>query len=323
MRAGWGLAGFALAAVVAGCGGDPQPALANEARPPNEAYVVDTATIAVPLEFATQLYVEHDAWVYARTLGVVESLHVDIGSRVRAGQVLAELERVDQAIALRRAQEAYDNADRTVRRFRELGKSGAVAVADSEVAELNYREAELALAQARRNEELTRITAPFDGFVAARTVRPGRLVESGDSLFRVAALAPLRAAVYVPELVARDLAVGARGRVVGLDGTTAEAIVIRASPIIDAASGTREVVLQLGADSSLRPGASVTVRLGEQRRMVVAIPRDAITESGYVLAWENGRTSLRAVSLGSALPDGRVEVTSGLAAGERVVLGHR
>src|SRR5207302_1188063 len=93
------------------------------------------------------------------------------------------------------------------------------------------------------------------------------------------------------------------------DGRATGATVIRASPTIDAASGTREIVLEPVAGSDFRPGASVAVRLGAERRRIVAIPRGAIAEAGYVLVWENGRTVLRAVSLAAqGLPFGPAAV---------------
>ena len=78
----------------------------------------------------------------------------------------------------------------------------------------------------------------------------------------------------------------------------------------------------MGADGFL-PGASVTVHLGGQRRTVVAVPADAVSEDGYVAVAEGGRTSLRAVTTGAALGDGRLEVLSGLSPGERVVRSTR
>jgi hypothetical protein len=96
--------------------------------------------------------------------------------------------------------------------------------------------------------------------------------------------------------------------------------VIRASPIVDAGSGTREMILQLTAGGPrLTPGTSVTVRLGSQRRQVVAIPRTAVAQDGYALVWADDRTTLRPLTLGSELDGDRVEVLSGLAAGEKVV----
>jgi hypothetical protein len=107
--------------------------------------------------------------------------------------------------------------------------------------------------------------------------------------------------------------------VLSAGGASAPARVVRASPVIDAASGTRELIVQLGPGAALTPGSNVTVQLGAERRRVVAIPRAAVARDGYALVWEDNRATLRAVTLGAELDSGRVEVVSGVAAGERVV----
>jgi hypothetical protein len=89
--------------------------------------------------------------------------------------------------------------------------------------------------------------------------------------------------------------------------------------VLDAASGTREIVVQLAPGSAATPGSSVTVQLGAERRRVVSIPRAAVAKDGYTLVWDDNRTTLRAVTLGADLDAGRVEVLSGIAAGEKVV----
>jgi hypothetical protein len=88
--------------------------------------------------------------------------------------------------------------------------------------------------------------------------------------------------------------------------------------VLDAASGTREVVLQLASAHGMTPGSAVTVQLGAERRRVVAIPKAAVARDGYALVWDDGRTTLRAVTLGAELDGDRVEVVSGIAAGEKV-----
>jgi RND family efflux transporter MFP subunit len=206
-----------------------------------------------------------------------------------------------------------------VERQRALALAGVVTRADSEQVEFEHRAADLALRKAQRDYDLTRIVAPFDGVVTARMARVQRLVNAGDSLFRVTALAPVLAAVRVPENSSAGLRVGATARVLTARGASAEAKVVRASPVIDAASGTREVVLQLASGSGVTPGSSVTVQLGAERRRVVAIPRAAVAKDGYALVWDDNRTTLRAGTLGGDLDGDRVEVVSGIAAGEKVV----
>ncbi|CAN5717528.1 efflux RND transporter periplasmic adaptor subunit [soil metagenome] len=287
--------------------------------PPTASLVtVDTVTVDVPLSLPAQLYVEHDAAIYARSQGIVESILVDLGKRVASGQLLARLESADQSIALAQARDRHDDAVVQAERQRALKTAGVVTQADSERVELDLRAAILALQKAQRDYDLTRIVAPFGGVVAGRTARIGRLVAAGDSLFHLTAMSPVLAAVRLPETSAFGVKLGAEADVLGPRGEKARARVVRASPVIDPASGTREVVLQLVGGDRLPPGSSVTLRIGSESRRVVAVPREAIGE-GYALVWDADRTSLRQVTVGGDLPGERVEVVSGLAPGERVV----
>jgi hypothetical protein len=125
--------------------------------------------------------------------------------------------------------------------------------------------------------------------------------------------------VHVPETSATGIQVGSQAEVVGLDGSKAPARVIRAAPVLDPASGTREVILQLsGGGPGFIPGSSVTVRMGSQRRHVVAIPRTAVASDGYALVWADNKPTLRQITLGSDLDGDRIEVVSGLSAGEKI-----
>ena len=279
----------------------------------------DTTTVQVPLTLPSQLYVEHDATIYARSPGVVESIVADLGSRVSAGQSLARLESADQRISLAQAEEKFANTRQSVERQRALTAAEVGTVADSERVEFEHREAALRLRQAQRDLELTRIVAPFTGVVTERKARLHRLVSAGDTLFRLTALGPVLAAVRVPEATADDLRIGAGAEVVGHGGVTAPARIIRASPTIDAASGTREIILQLTAGHRLTPGSSVTVRLGSEPRHVITIPKTAVDDDGYALVWSDERTTLRALTLGSEVAGDRVEVVSGLVPGEKVI----
>ncbi len=301
------------------CSGDAVPETqADAAAALTPFHVADSTTESIPVELPGQLYVEHDAAVVARTEGIVDSVYVDLGRWVKEGQLLAKLESIDQEISRDQARQAADNAHRVFERARELAQSGHVAPADSELASFDYEKAALQLRQAERDYELTRVTAPFAGVVTARHIRPRRHVTQGDSLFQVTALAPLLVSVRAPEgALGSDLS-DASVEVVSADGRRHSARVLRASPVYDAASGTREIVLRVGAKSGLKPGARVTVLLGTNPRTVLAIPREYLSNQGYVLVVEQGRTVMRQVRAGGELPEGQVEIQSGLAAGERL-----
>ena len=312
-------------ASLAACTGEVRSATPQQAGAPTRGlpvaadFTVDTATVRLPLEMPAQLYVEHDAVVVARSAGTIDGLYAELGDRVYAGQLLARLESADQAIALAGADAAYESMTRTAARTRLLKKGGGATAADSEQVEFQLRQADVQRRKAQRDVELTRVSAPFAGVITARLARPRRFVEVGDTLFRVTEPSPLFARVRVPESGARQLRVGDSATVSAGTGFDYRARVVHAAPFIDAGSGTREVVLEVvRPGGALLAGSSVTVRLGREPRRVVTAPRDAIAPDGYAVVVDNGRSTLRPVTIGRDLGDGRVEILSGLASGERL-----
>ena len=280
-------------------------------------FVVDTATVQVPLEIPAQLYVEHDAVVVARSAGTIDSLYAELGDHVTSGQALARMESADQQIAAARAEAAYDNANRGLTRARALTKAGGTTAADLEQLEFQLRDADIARSKARRDLELTRIVAPFAGVVTSRVARPSRFVAVGDTLFRVTEAAPLYARIRVPEASARSLRVGTSASIIAGNGERS-AKIVHAAPIIDAASGTRELVVEVQGSGELIPGSSVSVRLGRDARRVTTVPREAVAPEGYVVVVENGRSTLRSVTVGREIGGGRVEIISGVSLGEHL-----
>ncbi len=315
------LAPLALLILASGCGADalPLPEAAHGETDTVRLARVESGRVATPVALPAQLYVEHDAVVIARERGIIESIAADLGARVSAGQLLAQLEDTDQQIALARAKEAVATSMRLAERMRQLAPVGGATVADSEAVETQLREAQLGLRQAERDLALTRVVAPFAGIITARLARQGRLAEPGDSLFRVTALAPLLVKVQLPESAAVGLKVGSAAEVEGLGQARSSARVVRFAPVVDAASGTVPVVLQVTPAPGFRPGSAVTVRLGQVERTVLSIPSAAVGEDGLVLVESQGRTTARPVRLGADLGNGRVEVLSGVAEGETLV----
>lgn len=314
----WGVVCVVLAAPIMACGGTP-PTPDAAAQSANTApFQAESTTADAGLTLPAQAYVEHDAVIAARSSGVVESLFVDIGSQVEAGARLAQIEQVDQRIELARAEAARDQGARTVARARALRDAQGISAAEAEDIEFAFRSADLDVQRARRAVELTRVVAPFAGRVVARYVQPGRLVSAGDTLFRIAESEPLLARVRVPEAAARGVRVGAAIEAVTERGDRVTGSVQTVAPALDAASGTREVIVRLGRSAALMPGSAISVLVGRESRRVLAVPAEAISADGFVLVRNGDRTVMRAVVLGQRLGDGRVEVISGVHAGERL-----
>ena len=307
------------------CGNEARSASPQQAGSPQQAvlakaeFTVETTTVQLPVELPAQLYVEHDAVVVARSAGTIDSVFAELGDRVSAGERLARMESAEQDIALASTEAAYDNLSRTAIRARTLTKSGGSTAADSEQVEFQLRQADIARRKARRDVELTRIVAPFAGVVTSRVARPSRFVAVGDTLYRVTEQTPLFARVRIPESDARRLRVGESAAVAAPGGESRAARIIHAAPFVDAASGTREIVLRVeSAGGELLAGSSVVVRLGREARRVTTVPRAAVAPDGYVVVVENGRSTVRTVTLGRDVGNGRVEVLSGLSPGERL-----
>jgi len=323
------LAVLALASSAAACGearsASPQQAGAPRGTgTPVAEYVVDTSTIRLPIELPAQLYVEHDAVVVARSAGTIQQLDAELGDRVGAGQLLARLENTEQTIALAGADASYESTTRVAARTRLLKKGGGATAADSEQVEFQLRQAEVARRKAQHDVELTRIVAPFAGVITSRLARPGRYVSVGDTLFRVTEPAPLFARVRVPEATGRTLRVGDSASVSSGAGSDFPARVVHAAPFIDAPSGTRELVVRVtNPSSALLAGSTVSVRLGKEPRRVVSAPREAVAADGYAIVVDNGHSTLRPVTVGRDVGGGRVEILSGLSAGERLARAPR
>lgn len=233
-----------------------------------------TVALAVPdndgdRTFETNLYSERDADLFNRLMvqenvGVgmpITSIRVEVGDRVNAGQLLATLEDSDARIDVAAAEPEAEIAASNLRRVQELRKTGAVSEAELEDAIYQSRTADAAVEKARLNLSRTEIRAPFAGVVSRRYVRVGDVVDDKTPLFRVTALAPLRARLLVPESKVAAFGAGAPVRLTAADGTTGTARVILVGPTVDPGSGTREVIVELSRVGDFRPGASVTAEL--------------------------------------------------------------
>ena len=174
----------------------------------------------------------------------------------------------------------------------------------------------------------TRITAPFDGVITARWVDPGAQAAPGVPLIAVESTQRYRVDASIDEQRATAVHVGDRVDVaLRSGGATATGTVTHISPAPDPSSRGYRLQVSLPSNQTLASGASVTLRFANGKRKAIAIPRTAVIDRGelhYVWTVDAGDViRLRYVATGASSGD-RVEVLTGLAAGDRIVVdAHR
>lgn len=285
-----------------GCDSAPQPTAAHAAssepsNPPAETHANSpspTPDTPGPNAFTTTgpLVAEQQADIAAEREGRIVKIAVQIGDRVRRGQVLALLDdrslrakydsqkaRIASAQAQVRDWEAEELADKADLRRADLMRTDKIISdenwehvkykLDETIAEVaHFRDEETAAEGDLRSAELqleqSRIVAPFNGVVGRSSVRTPQEVKEGDVLFWITAESPLQVLFTVPETLMSSFTVGKP-----LTLTTADfpnlrqaGRIARVSPVVDPASGSIQVVGAVVHPSPmLKPGMSIQVRL--------------------------------------------------------------
>lgn len=300
-----------------------------------------------PLTLPGTLQAWIDTPVYARTNGYVKRWLVDLGTSVKAGQLLAELDtpEVDQQVLqaeadLKTAKANADLAQVTAERWKALLPTNTVSRqdVDNKVGDADAKRAALASAQAnlKRLHELQgfkRITATFAGVVTARNLDVGDLVESGTGsgkakeLFHLSAIDRLRIFVQVPESLAESVKDGMSAdlHVREHAGQVFSAKVVGTAKAIDPVSHT--LLVQLQADNAkhvLLPGGYVEVSFklpsapGALRVSANTLLFGAKGMQVGVVGADN-KVTLQPVVMGRDFGK-EVEILSGITADQKIIL---
>lgn len=290
-----------------------------------------------------------EAWtdtpVYARTNGYLRRWYVDIGSHVRTGQLLAEIEtpEIDQQLRQARAElaTAWANnklAKSTAERWQDLRKTDSVAQqeTDEKLGDLESKGAlaDAAQANVKRLEEtqaFQKIYAPFDGVITARNIDIGDLINAGSNgpgkeLFHMAAVHRMRVYVQVPQMNSRNTTPGtpAELAVPEMPGRSFPGRVVRTSDSMDLASRTLKVEVDVdNPQGLLMPGEFVEVHLKLPAPVnSLTVPVNALlfrAEGMSAAAVRDGHAVLLPVTIGHDYGDS-LEVTSGLGPDDRIIV---
>jgi RND family efflux transporter MFP subunit len=317
----------------------------NQAVPVVAVAPPDTRGKTMTFSLPGRLEAYIQAQMYARVTGYVKDWKADIGTPVKSGDLLAEIDApdLDQQIMQAEANVASAKAnsvlsDATLKSGQSLITSYAISqqdldqrAADQSNKQGMVRAAQANLDRLRVLEQYKRIVAPFDGLVTARTTDVGALINAGSGggppLFVVSETSKLRVYVNVPQSYVPSIPVGTKAHisVPEYPGRTFPATVEASAQSVDIASGTTR--MQLVVDNShgeLMTGDFTNVNFDlAHPEIAISVPASALifNQSGLHVAIvsSDGRIVLREITISRDLGN-EVEIASGIAADDRVVV---
>ena len=287
-----------------------------------------------------------ESTVYARSSGYVVRWVKDIGSSVKKGELLAEIaapeidQELSQAVSARAQAAASSSlAKSTAERWQALRQKDAVTQQDLDEHQSAYTQAAANLAAADANvgrlEKLrgfNRVVAPFDGVLTRRNVDVGDLVNAGNggtgqALFAVAQVDPLRLYVYVPQLYARQVKIGDVVTVTLAErvGQQYRGTIARTARAIDTATRTMQVEIRVpNPTGALIAGSYVQVTLPiNVDAQALVVPTNVLLfrpeGTRVALVDPGGHVHLAAVKLGTDFGT-RVEILSGLSSTDQIIM---
>jgi membrane fusion protein, multidrug efflux system len=316
----------------------------SQAIPSVAVIYPDAGVLSATIDLPGRLEAYYRAPIFARVNGYLKNWSADIGARVKAGEVIAEIDApdLDQQLLQARAdlvnqQASAKLSEVTLARRKTLIASNFVSMQeiDERSADLSNKNAAVNASQANveRLEALAgykKITVPFDGIVTARATDVGALINSGGGsgppMFVISDIKKLRVYVNVPQSYVPAVKIGAKAviSVPEYKDRTFDATIEASAQSVDVNSGTTQMQLALdNAAFELMPGGYANVRMSLQRDGVpLNIPASALIfdQSGLRVATvgPDDRVLFKAVKIARDL--GRnIELASGVSLEDRII----
>jgi RND family efflux transporter MFP subunit len=283
--------------------------------------------IRYELTFNGDVNAYQQATIYARITGALENVGVNLGSKVKGGQVLARIDSVEPYDQEQQMAATYDNARLAYMRSKSLLSGNLISKQDvdnleaaSKVAKANYELAKTRLSY-------TRIVAPFSGIITKRYLDPGTyLASSSTPLFQLMFIDSVKILISIQEKDVLLVKKGTKAEITvdAYGDKVFEGTVTRMADALDLSTRSMAVEIDIPNDDHLlKPGMFATVTLiTAEHPNAITVPTMAIQkdDSGsYVFVAENTTALRRRVKLG-ADQGSLTEILSGLDGSESVVV---
>lgn len=327
------LFGASALLLLAACGGNKQSAdgkdgkeAKQEVAVPVEVAEVAKGSISAVYANTTSLEAEDEATVVAKFSEIVTEIYVEEGDYVEKGQVLAQLNTDKLELELKRSEANLRRLKAELERNKRIYEKKMVSSDVYERLKFDYEAQKAAYDLSKLELKYATITAPIEGVVSQRMVKVGNMVRINDPLFKVTDFDPLHAVLHVPESELQKLKVdqAAWVQVDAQKGTLFKGHVKRISPVVDSASGTFKVTVEVkDPEKKLKPGmfgrVGIVYANHEDTLLVDKNALIADSEIPAVFVVKDGQAIKQHVTTGFE-NERQIEVINGLLLGDRVVV---
>jgi len=264
--------------------------------------------------------------IKSETDGTVEKILFEEGQAAKAGDLLLQLDESKLAAAVNEAEANFKLSQANHERSKQLFRDNLISQQEYEQIAAQFQANQASLDLKRRQLRDTRIRAPFEGIISARSVSPGQVISKNTTLTWLVDLDPVKVEFSVPERYAGQLRLGQKidVTVAAYPGRTFSGEVFFVAPFVEAATRTALVKAKIpNKKHELKPGMFANLDLTLQlKEHAIVIPESSVLAGGdrniiYIVDAQD-TAQIRPVKLGIRQA-GLVEITSGLQAGERVV----
>ena len=266
-----------------------------------------------------------EADVIAKVEGEIREVLVEEGDVVAEGQILARLDGDRLRLELNESRARLRKMQRDFERNKDLREKGLLSEGDFEKLQYDLEALQASYNLASLELDYTQIRAPIDGVISERYIKIGNTIRVNDPLYKVTGLDPLVAYLHVPEREYRQLTAG-QPVAIDIDALADQRIiaaVTRVSPIVDPATGTFKITIEIHDEArTIKPGMFGRISIVYDRHdNVLQVPRSAIVEelgNESVFVVEDGNAVRRPVKTGYG-ENGMIEITDGLEETDNVI----
>jgi len=314
----------ALTALLAGCSGSAGKERERPA-PLVRAEAATSITFTDRIEAVGTARANEQVTLSAPVTERIERLNFDDGAFVRTGQVVAVLRQAEQSAQLNEANARQREAQQQLQRIEQLKNRGYATRSnyDTQVASAAAARAQAQQVRAQIGDRVVR--APFSGWVSLRNISVGAIASQGTEIATISDVSTIKLDFTIPETLLSAIREGLpiEARAAAYPDRPFRGVIRTIDPVVD--PNTRAVTVRAhlpNPDRLLRPGMLLTVGVSSATRTGLSVPELAVLgegESRFVFTLDpQGRAHRVAVRTG-ARAGGRIEILSGLRAGQRVV----